>query len=169
MHRMRRGCLSAGLIALSGFGSRPSQAQYTTDFQTNIISSVTSNWSGSYIVGNTNFGDALLIQNGGILSNGSGSVGNNSSGSNNSVVVSGSGSVWSNVNNLTIGVFGVSNSMLISAGGKVYDNVGVLGSDCSQSGCINTSYCNVVVNGPGSTWSNGTLWLSAFLAGATVW
>jgi hypothetical protein len=74
--------------------SRPTAAQYTADFQTNIISGVTSNWTGDYYVGNFYFSCALLVQNSGMLSNGVGYLGYDSS--NNSVLVTDSGSIWSN-------------------------------------------------------------------------
>src|SRR5579859_5811107 len=93
------------LITLLLFGvlvsSCPSNAQYTADYQTNIISGVTSNWTGNYAVGYPNSGDdALLIQNSGALSDGNGVVGVTRS---NTVVVTGSGSVWNNVQSLSIG------------------------------------------------------------------
>jgi hypothetical protein len=40
------------------------RAQFTANFQTNTINGVTSNWMGSYVVGNTNYLDTLLIQSG---------------------------------------------------------------------------------------------------------
>src|SRR5271169_4293254 len=55
MHRMQRDCLIAGFLVSILLGVQPSEAQYTANFQTNIISGVTSNWPSSYYVGFTNF------------------------------------------------------------------------------------------------------------------
>ena len=59
------------------------RAQYTANFQTNTISGITNNWTGDYIVGFSTFADVLLIEGGGVLSNGHGYVGYSASGSNN--------------------------------------------------------------------------------------
>src|ERR1035437_5511413 len=99
---MRSPRLTLGLLGII-LGSRSSEAQYTANFQTNIISGVTSNWTGDYLVGSNTFADALLIQNSGVLSNGTGYLGYNSSSSNNSALVTDIGSVWSNSSNLLIG------------------------------------------------------------------
>src|SRR5208282_6588728 len=60
----------------------PLHAQYMDDFQTNIISGVTSNWvdnpanpNAGYVVGSNFVDDALLINGGGVLSNGYGYIG----------------------------------------------------------------------------------------------
>jgi T5SS/PEP-CTERM-associated repeat protein len=219
MQRTRRGCLIASLLISITLGIQSSEAQYSANFQTNIISGVTSNWSFTYTVGSVTFADALLIEHGGVLSNGAATVGQASSSSNNLVLVTDVSSVWSNnnrifvgeagagnslvisnggsvvslvdgvivgvnatgngnnisvtdpgsvlrnANNLTIGESGVSNSMMIVNGGKVYDSQGLLGSECSQSGCISTSYSSVVVSGAGSTWSNG----NSLVVGLSGW
>jgi T5SS/PEP-CTERM-associated repeat protein len=219
MQRTRRGCLIAGLLISITLGIQSSEAQYSANLQTNIISGVTSNWSFTYTVGSVLFADALLIENGGVLVDSEATVGQASSSSNNLVLVTDTSSVWSNgnrifvgwsgagnslvisnggsvislvdgvivgvnatgngnkilvtdpgsilrdVQNLTIGESGVSNSMMIVNGGKVYDNEGILGSECSQSGCISTSYSSVVVSGAGSTWSNG----NSLVVGLSGW
>jgi hypothetical protein len=54
-----------GVIALSLAAGLPVRAQYTANYQTNIISGVTSNWTGNYYVGNSTFADVLLIRNSG--------------------------------------------------------------------------------------------------------
>ena len=219
MQRTRRGCLIAGLLISITLGIQSSEAQYSANFQTNIISGVTSNWSFTYTVGSVTFADALLIENGGVLADSEATVGAATSSSNNLVLVTDTSSVWSNgnriyigqsgaanslvisnggsvislvdgitvgvnasssnnsvlvtdpgsvlrdVQNLTIGQFGVSNSLMIVNGGKVYDSQGILGSECSQSGCISTSYSSVVVSGAGSTWSNG----NSLVVGLSGW
>src|SRR5437899_8541735 len=106
------------LLAATVLGS-PARAQFTGNNQTNIISGMTSNWPGDYIVGNTNFCDALFIRNGGALSNGAGCVGYEISGSNNLAVVTGPGSVWSNTFDLSVGRSGAGNGLTITNGGAV--------------------------------------------------
>jgi len=135
----------AALLFLLGPSVR---AQYTADFQTNIISGVSSNWIGSdYVVGSNTASDALQILNGGVLSNGFGVVGYETNASNNSALVSGTGSVWSNRNLLIVGYHGLANSLIISNGGRVIVN------DTSMVG-FNLSN-RVVVTGNGSLWYNG--------------
>jgi T5SS/PEP-CTERM-associated repeat protein len=118
---------SLGLLTLTVALATVAHAQYTADFQTNIISGVISNWSDYfYYVGNTNFADVLLIENGGVLTNYEGRVGNAISSSNNSVSVTGSNSIWRNRGNLYVGLLGSGNSLIISNGGQLK----------SGSGCV---------------------------------
>ena len=72
MHRIRDACLIAGLFVGSILVTRPVEAQYTADFQTNLISGVTNNWTGDYVVGSNNVADVLLIQAAGLLTDGNG-------------------------------------------------------------------------------------------------
>lgn len=138
-------------------GPELSNAQYSANFQTNIISGVTSNWPGDYYVGNTSFADVLQIQDGGVLASmsaGFGVVGGMVGSSNNSVIVSGVGSVWSNAS-VDVGGSGPGNSLIISNGGQVIDgsasNVKFGGFIGSGSGSSNNT---VVVTGAGSLWKN---------------
>jgi autotransporter family porin len=139
------------LIGLVAFMSAvpAARAQYTADFQTNIISSVTSNWTGDYVVGSNTFADVLFIDSGGILSNVAGRVGYEVSSSNNSVLVIDSGSVWSNSSTLLIGWSGSHNSLTISNGGQVI-NFGPGGYYSGIGG--NSSSNRVEVTGTGSIW-----------------
>jgi len=66
-------------------------AQFTANFQTNIISGVISNWTGNYIVGSNTYADALVVQNSGLLSNRYAYIGYEAYSTNNSVLVTGSG------------------------------------------------------------------------------
>jgi len=125
-------------------------AQFSADYQTNIISGVVSNWAGDYVVGNANSADMLLIHSSGLLSNGYGYVGHDIGSSNNSVFVSDTGSVWSNVYELFVGYIGSRNSLVITNGGAVYSNHGALGADTVSSS--NT----VLVTGTNSVWSTGS-------------
>lgn len=77
---MRRHRSSFGRAVLGAVGcfvilAAPARAQYTDDYQTNTISGVTSNWAGNYLVGSNTFADVLLVQDGGVLSNGFGRLG----------------------------------------------------------------------------------------------
>jgi T5SS/PEP-CTERM-associated repeat protein len=151
MHRIRRGYLIAGFLVWIAVGSQPSEAQYAANFQTNIISGVTSNWPFSYTVGYTNAADVLLIQNGGVLSNGTGSLGVQGISVNNSVLVTDPGSIWSNLDDVYVGTEGSGNSLVISNGGRVVS--GPLGQRVDAVGQRTSSSNNsVVVTGAGSVW-----------------
>ena len=154
--RIRLPAAILGLLVGIVLGSRPAEAQYSADFQTNVISGVASNWGGyyyvgdtNYYVGDTNFADVLVITNNGVLSSGGGRLGNADSSSNNSVLVSGSGSVWTNTAQVRVGNSGSGNSLVISNGGEVVIlGAGVVGSAATSS---NNS---VLVSGSGSVWTN---------------
>jgi T5SS/PEP-CTERM-associated repeat protein len=124
-------------------------AQYTGNFQTNVISGVTTNVPG-YIVGNNTFADVLIIRNGGALvSSGDGDLGETSGSSNNSALVTGSGSVWSN-DQMLVGYLGGHNSLIISNGGQV------IVSGMCDIGELSSSN-SVFVTGSGSVWYSGAL------------
>ncbi len=150
--------------------SPPAGAQYTANYQTNIISGVTSNWSGDYLVGSNTFADALLIKNGGVLSDAFGYLGYEVGSSNNSAVVADTNSVWnSNPSalgvpyNLCIGYRGAGNRLTISNGGYVANAIGTVGFAPSSS---NNS---VVVTGSGSVWSNkGFVFIGYFGSGNSL-
>jgi T5SS/PEP-CTERM-associated repeat protein len=134
-------------------------AQFTADYQTNIISGVTSNWAQGtdyYIGGNRNpdfhlgftHDDVLRIDSGGVFFDHSGFVGGRtdfSPSSNNTAVVTGLGSVWSNQLYCWVGATSSGNSLVISNGGQVVDYTGYVG----ETGGNNNS---VVVTGTGSLW-----------------
>lgn len=143
----------AGIVGLST--ALPARSQYTADFQTNLISGVTSNWTSSYIVGSNTFADTLTIKDGGVLSNSTFSycyLGYESSSSNNNALVVGGSSIWANISPLVIGYNGSGNSLVISNGGYVFDTLGWIGASVT---CSNN---RVVVSGSGSVWS-GDVWL----------
>jgi T5SS/PEP-CTERM-associated repeat protein len=151
MLRMRqRTSFLRGFLVCIALTAQWSYAQYTADFQTNVISGVASNWPGSYYIGNTNSADALLIESSGVLADGGAYFGYSSNSCNNSVLVTGPGSVWSNgFGTLYIGNSGAGNSLAISQGGKVVNSEdSYLGYNASSSN--NT----VVVTDTGSVWSN---------------
>ena len=133
------------VIGLGALLASSVDAQYTANFQTNIISGVVSNWTGDYTVGNANYPDVLLIQNGGLLvSTGNGTVGNAVGGSNNTAIVTDTGSVWTNQGQLSVGTSGRDSSLIVSNGGVVWAGTTGLGFNGSSSN--NT----IVVTGSGS-------------------
>ena len=147
MHRNRRGCLIRGLFIWMVLGARSSEAQFSANYQTNLISGVASNWSGDYLVGSNTLADVLLIQNSGVLSNGYGYLGYEVGSSNNSVVVSDTGSIWSNALWLAVGQSGGGNSLVVSNRGQVFSIGGIVGSGSSNN--------SVVICGTGSVWNAG--------------
>jgi T5SS/PEP-CTERM-associated repeat protein len=155
---MKRTGLILGFILGIILGSQSSNAQFAVDFQTNIISGVTSNWTGDYIVGSNTFADALLIQLSGVLSNGVGWLGYELNSSNNTAFVADGGSVW-NCGVLIVGRGGSGNSLIVSHGGRVFNGDAQLGNQSSSS---NNS---VLVTGSASFWSNG-FFLSVGYAGS---
>ena len=141
----------------------PALAQYSANFQTNIISGVTSNWMPDYYVGNANFADALLVQSNGVLTSFGGFIGAGTS-SSNSVLVTDSGSSWSN-SYLNVGVQGMGNSLVVSNGGQVLDGSALVGGGAVPRISSNI----VVVTGTGSIWNNGTdVYVGGYLAGNRV-
>jgi T5SS/PEP-CTERM-associated repeat protein len=131
-------------------------AQFTADRQTNIISGVTNDWADDYLVGSNYVFDALLIQNGGVLSNNVGILGYTPGANSNLVLVSGTGAIWSSRSNLFLGYDGMANRLIITNRAIVFNEQGVAGAD--PAGCSNSA----VVTGPGSVWSNR---LSLYLGG----
>lgn len=119
---------------------------------------MTSNWSGNYTVGDTNFASVLLIQNSGMLLNGAVILGNTTGSSNNSVSITGLGSVCNNgAVDLHVGQNGPGNRLVISNGGLVV--VGRNSFNGSYVGSnLSSSNNSVLVTDSGSVWSNsGTL------------
>jgi len=150
MRKAQRAFLIAGIFIASLLYPQLARAQYTADFQTNVISGVTSNWSGDYYVGNTNFADVLIIQSAGLFGDIAAFVGNTSASSNNSVLVTDPGSVWSNHASLFFGAAGPGNSLVISNGGRV---IGFSPSEAFIVGDSSSSSNNSVLV-TGSVWSN---------------
>ncbi|HUK82292.1 MAG TPA: hypothetical protein VLZ12_06630 [Verrucomicrobiae bacterium] len=136
-------------VGLAGSFAPPTQAQYTGNNQTNIISGVASNWNGDYYVGSNYVFDALLIENGGALTNIDGYIGSNPGANSNAVVVSGSGSVWDCVGPLYDGGDGSGNSLVIRGAGKVLVSNHASGATVGQVGSNNWA----LVADPGSAWN----------------
>jgi fibronectin-binding autotransporter adhesin len=149
---MNRGCLFLGFVIGIVFSSHPTAAQYTADFQTNIISGVTSNWSGDYAVGNSFSADVLFIQSNGLLSDGFGYLGFSPTTSNNSAFVTDSGSTWSNEYGFYVGNNNsIGNSLVISNGGHVVNGGGGF---VGQGSVPKITSNTVVLTDNGSVWSN---------------
>src|ERR1017187_10206644 len=146
---MNRACLILVFIAGNFLIPCSSNAQYNSNFQTNIISSVSSNWPGNYNIGH--IGDVLLIQGGGVLVDGVGELGPGNGNNSNFVLVTDSGSVWSN-SSLYAGDGGARNSLVISNGGQVINS-----SFCYiGNGILPTIGSNsVLITGVGSVLTNG--------------
>ncbi|HTS17781.1 MAG TPA: hypothetical protein VMP11_09430 [Verrucomicrobiae bacterium] len=150
MHRTRHGLLTATLLLCITTVSRSSHAQYTANFQTNIISGVSSNWSTSYIVGSNTFADTLWVRSGGMLdvqSQTAGCLGYEASSSNNSAVITGVNSKW-DTGGMTVGLSGAGNSLVISNQGKVVSwdagySAGVL---------VSSSNNTILISDTGSVW-----------------
>src|SRR5208282_2995496 len=129
-------------------GIQPAAAQYTSNFQTNTISGVTSNWSGDYVVGSNTFADALLIRNGGVLSNADGYVGYLPVSNTNFVMVTGAGSAWTNAF-MYFGYSGGGNTMIISNAGSVVE----IGQATYVAYNTSSSSNRVLVVGTNSIWN----------------
>src|SRR5579859_3832693 len=119
MVQIRRSVLILGLLAGALVGARSSSAQYTGNFQTNIISGVISNWTGDYLIGSNTFADALLVQNEGALSNGNGYVGYEIGDDNNMALISDSNSIWIVAGVLVIGNSSSGNQLAVTNGANV--------------------------------------------------
>jgi T5SS/PEP-CTERM-associated repeat protein len=135
------------LLMSTWAGIQPAAAQYTSNYQTNIISGVTSNWPGDYVVGSNTFANALLIRNAGVLTNADGYVGYLPASGSNYVMVAGAGSVWSNAN-LYFGYSGGGNTLVITNAGCIAISQGTYVAYNSTS-----SSNRVLVAGTNSAWN----------------
>jgi T5SS/PEP-CTERM-associated repeat protein len=124
---MRCRVLTLGLLAGMLGGVRSASAQYTGNFQTNIISGVISNWTGDYVIGSNTFADALLIQNGGALSNGNSYLGYEIGADNNTAVISDSNSLWNVAGALVVGNKGSGNQLIVTNEASVVSSIGSIG------------------------------------------
>ena len=144
--RLWLSCAVLGLVCIPLCST--ARAQFSSDFQTNVISGVTSNWAGDYVVGSKTVFDLLRIENGGLLSNDFGYIGYEANATNNSVTVTGSNSTWINSITVYVGFSGSGNSLVVGNGGVVASFAGFVGLNG------NASNNSVVVTGSGSAWRN---------------
>ena len=136
-----------GVLALSLPAAPLVRAQYTADYQTNVISGVISNWTGDYLIGSNTCCDALIIQDGGVLFDMRGRMAYLAGSSNNSVLVTGPGSVWSNQSGVSVGSWGSGNSLVISNGGQVVGPGAGVGDGPGSSGN------SAILTGTGTVWN----------------
>src|SRR5689334_5969526 len=133
--------------------SFPNQAgaQFTSDYQTNIINGTAVNWPAYPAVGETNSYDALLILNAGSLTiPGICYIGHQPGANSNLVAVSGSGSAWTN-GTLYVGYYGVGNRVVVSGGAVMRTG--------SPSVGLYSNYNTVLVTDSGSVWSTQNLYM----------
>lgn len=149
MSQIQRHCLILLLFLGNGWGFMSSHAQFTANFQTNIISGGVSNWAGIYFVGSNTFANALLIRNGGALTDADAHAGYLPASSSNHVLVAGAGSAWTN-NNLYFGWSGSFNALIISNAGRVMNSFASYVAHTAAS-----SSNSVLVTGTNSLWNMG--------------
>jgi len=137
------------------------QAQFTTDYQTNIIDSVTNNWSGHYYVGSNTVSDLLLIRNGGFLDIEGGKgyhfyIGYDSGAVSNTVIIDGPNSELNATGYLAVGYQGDYSTLIVTNGGVV--------NGASWGAYVGwfSKNCRAVVTGSNSTWTSD----SHFVLGA---
>jgi len=102
---MRPKFLNAVLFSIILIAVAPIHAQFTTNYQTNVISGVV-NWGGTYIVGSKYSHDILIITNGATLSANTLAIGTNTTSIGNVVYVMSGGTLIATTPNSLIGVKG---------------------------------------------------------------
>jgi len=162
MNRISRGCLVGVILFGLVVETRESMAQFSADYQTNIVSGVTNSWSGQYYVGYSSFHNALIVQNSGDLSV-SGWIGVGSG----AVLVSDPGSALLASQGVALGGRDGA-SMVVSNGGKVLSPSFAGGGTVDSQSADNAS--SVIVTGPGSVWSNnmGALYVGLYGPGNSL-
>lgn len=120
--------------------------QATANSNIAVISGSGSSWTntGGCSVGLYGSLNEMSVDNGALVFDDSGYLGNYPGANSNRVVVSGSGSVWTNKTNFTAGGSGVANSLVITNGGVVYGRYSYAGSSSNGN--------RVVVSGANSRW-----------------
>jgi len=116
---------------------------------TNIISGVSTNVSGYYVVGEADSFNYLEINSGGALMSLAGLLADQSSSSNNSALITGSNSLWNCTGGIAIGENGSGNQLTITNGGHLNSVGGYIGDG------IQADSNEVIVTGSDSVWNNG--------------
>ena len=114
-----------------------------------LIAGSGSRWTmaGVLNLGNTGYGNRLVVSNGAYLENSFGNFGAGSApGSNNVATISGSGSVWSNRSSLRF--FGSGNRLVVSNAATLMNDSGEIGVN------VGSVRNEVLVTGSGSQWKN---------------
>ena len=151
MHRRGHVYLTTGSLVLIIFVSQRSEAQFSANFQTNILSGVGTNWFGNYYVGSNTFADVLLMHNSAVLGVSGGYLGYEVSASNNTALLTDPGTVWSCTAPLVVGNSGANNSLIIS------NNAQAQGGTFSYVGYHSSSSNNTVrITGSNSSWGAST-------------
>jgi T5SS/PEP-CTERM-associated repeat protein len=152
---MKQFCAVVLCVVIAFVLTGAAHAQFTGNSQTITISGTSSNWVGfgGYVVGSNTFGDVLLIENGGVLSNFDGIIGDLSAASNNTAIVTDSGSTWTNYQGLSIGASGAGNNLVISNGGIVWVGPAAITLGASAASSSNNT---VTVTGTGSALTNNS-------------
>ncbi|MGY2051661.1 autotransporter domain-containing protein [Methylobacterium sp. JK268] len=138
-----------GIIAQGRSSS--TEGRQIRSFGTATVTGQGSTWtnSGNLTVGGDNGSGTLVIQDGGIVTNTTGYLGdNNHTGqvSTGTATVTGQGSTWTNTSDLFVGRHGTG-ALTIQNGGVVKNARGIIGGDVVAAG-------TVTVTGQGSTWFN---------------
>ena len=147
MQETRCQILTVALLLSLGAVIQPAVGQYTSNYQTNVISGVTNYWPGDYVVGSNTFANGLMIRNRGVLTNADGYLGYLPASSSNYVMAAGAGSVWSNAN-LYLGYSGGGNTLVLTNGGSVGNSLGtyVAYNATSSSNRVLVTGTNSVLN-----------------------
>ncbi|MBI5775330.1 MAG: hypothetical protein HZA89_16540 [Verrucomicrobia bacterium] len=138
----------ARLMICTALGLASARAQLVNDGATGILNGITTNLSGSLIVGTSGPGTLLILTNAARVLGDGGGIGQDANASGNLVLLTGAGTLWANTNNLYVGSNGFGNRLVISDGARATNVVGYIGYNASGSN--NT----VLVTGAGSVWSN---------------
>lgn len=132
------------------FNGRLGRFNTTSSSNLVVVTGTGSVWSNvsALTVGNISPGNRLLIEAGGLVYCGNGSIGNSLAGSsNNEVIVTGPGSLWTNSSSLGFGSQAL-NRLMVSNGAAVRSLTSIVSSSNQ-----------VVVTGSGSVWSNQSLFV----------
>jgi T5SS/PEP-CTERM-associated repeat protein len=128
-----------------------------SDFNRVFVNGLGSYWSNvsDLFIGFAGANNSLFIQNGGTVSNRTGTLGGNAVGAtNNMVMVDGTGSLWINQNDLEIGLQGGGNKVIVTNGGRVVVR-SAIAADGTYLGHFDGAGGNqLLVSGPGSAFSN---------------
>ena len=118
---------------------------------TNVIDGVSSNFTGSFLVGATGPLNALVITNAGrLFVTGQSIIGTTLAASNNSATVTGIGTVWNSSEDLYVGHLSSGNRLSITAGAVVNSYNASLGNYAASGSQYNNA---ALVDGSGSTWT----------------
>jgi T5SS/PEP-CTERM-associated repeat protein len=136
------------------FAALNARSQLVADGQTNVLDGVTNSISGNSTVGSSGSYTLLVLTNGAVVTNVSGSlnIGANAAAQSNQVVISGTNSFWKAAS-FYVGQSGSASELQILNGGTANTGSGYIGQQTSSSNNL------VLVSDPGSTWLSGGLTL----------